>query len=255
MIVRRLLLFICLYISLLPSYSNNLVKKIYITYSHIDGYAVYKSTAVYKAKENFFVLKNKKNTHNSKHLPERFPQDVISVFISDITSPDADTCSFYHISMSDLDNYKKLVHEICSNEDYFDVILSSKINEEDYLLLCNNRLPTLSCHEIMKLLSTPCILFPSEKPLMKIVIVMSDGSRKIITPSSCYEGQPWVVNDAQKINLVNASKVMTLLEKIGFNIFLYLQERSLLVLHVANKLINNQDGDYENSSVPPGTNE
>lgn len=238
MIVKRLL-FICLCISFLSAYSSN-IDKICITYGHIDGYAKFRSTAIYKPRGNFFVLRNKKKTHNSKYLPERFPRDIISDFLINITSPDVDTCSFYHISMKDFESYKDMVHEICSNEDYHDVILTSEINEEDYLLLCNHRLPELSCHDIMKALSTPCTLFPSEKPLMIITLFFSDRNCISITPSSCYEGQPWVVNDKHGKHYIDASKVMSTIQIINFERFLYLQERSLFVLHIANKIINNE---------------
>ena len=142
--------------------------------------------------------------------------------------------------MKDLESYKDMVHEICSNEDYHDVILTSEINEEDYLLLCNHRLPELSCHDIMKALSTPCTLFPSEKPLMIITLFFSDRNCISITPSSCYEGQPWVVNDKHGKHYIDASKVMSTIQIINFERFLYLQERSLFVLHIANKIINNE---------------
>ena len=78
MIVKRLL-FICLCISFLSAYSSN-IDKICITYGHIDGYAKFRSTAIYKPRGNFFVLRKKRKHITLNTCQKDFPEISSVIF-------------------------------------------------------------------------------------------------------------------------------------------------------------------------------
>lgn len=224
------------FLDTIPAISKEKANRICFVYEHLDGYAMYKSVATYNLTKHSFILEPS-DTHNSKSLPLTISDTIVNEFISGLYISTIDTCDAYKITDGDIESYQSLVHSICSPSDTMDYILTKDINEKDYLLLCDSVLSNLSCKNIAKRLSYPCRLFNYHKPLFTIIIHFSNGSNLKIYPSSCYDGLPWMVQDNRHSFYVRDDYFVDFINKIRFYEYVFFQDRSLMLLHIANTII------------------
>lgn len=231
--IRVFSLLIFLIFCIIPAVTKEKVNRVDIIYGHVDGYAMYKSVASYKLNGHDFILQST-NTHNSELLPMTISEKTINELISNLAHLDKDSCDLYRITDCDIESYKALVHNICSSE--AEVFIFKEIDESNYLALSNCDFYKLSCDDIIRRLSYPCSLFSNHKPLIKIIFYISKEKKVEIFPSSCYEGLPWIVHDCKQY-YINYDYIMEFLKDIKYDKFFFFHNRGLMILHIANTII------------------
>lgn len=208
------------------------INSIRITYNYINGYAVYRSVAIYALNNNTYVLQKGIDTTHIQYLPEIIEWNKVSKLLNDyILYVKEDICDGLKITHDDYSNYIKALDDSIYNYLPFMQNIKKeqyKLNEDTFL--------SLSCDEILNIIESPNNLFSSFKPLLNLELAYENGEIISIEPKWYFEGTTWsVVKNGQEIFLDN-KYVMSFLRDICFDKYAIFGERFYLLFQIADNI-------------------
>lgn len=216
--------------------SQNDVDSIRITFSHLDGYAMYRCTACYKFLNNAFILQVEKPSHlNHTHLvPKTISNKSVLKLLEDCKLYSSeDPCEFIKITKQDYYNYIKIINDEEYIENNMPFLFDFKKElyelEEDAFL-------SLSCSEIIDIIESPYHIYASSKPSFRIELISNNSGKTTIEPQWYFEGTAWNVLTQGRKMYIDNKYLISFLEDIQYDKYMYLYERFYFLFHIADVL-------------------
>ena len=234
-----IMLLVSTYVCGLANNQNN-IDSIRITFGHLDGYAIYCSTACYAYHNKVYKLQIEKssNLHHTLQLPNTISKKSVSKLLNDCNLfSTEDRCEFIKITKDDYSNYIKIINNKDSLYNNFPFIFDFK--KEQYELE-EDAFTSLSCSEIINIIESPDHMFAHYKPLLKIELISKNAGKITIEPQWYFDGTAWKVLSHGKERFVANEYLMFFLKDIQYDKYVCLYERFYLLFQIA--VMNHRDG-------------
>ena len=221
--------------------SQNDVDSIRITFGHLDGYAIYRTTVCYAYHNKAYKLQIEKSSdlHRSLQLPKTISKISVSKLLNDceIYSTE-DRCEFIKITKEDYSNYIKIIDNKDSLDSYLPFLLD--FNKDQYELE-ENAFLSLRCSEIITIIESPCQIFAHYKPLLKIELISKNAGKITIEPQWYFDGTAWMVLSHGKKKYVANEYCISFLKDIQYDKYVYLYERFYFLFQIAETLLQHRE--------------
>ena len=202
-----------------------------IAYSHLGGYAIYRSVACYVLHNCNYEVQTEE--YNVQEVPKTIHKEAVTRLLNNCNQYALeDCCNYLKITKKDYSNYKKILKDsICDYIPFFQDSLKDEYElTEDYYL-------SLSCNDIIRIIESSNDLFTYYKPQLKIELVNADHEIISIEPQWYFEGTAWNVKFCSKIMYIDFEHIISFLKEIQLKEeYYHFAERFYLLFQIANNV-------------------